>query len=424
MEDVWDLCREDLQRVEEQIHSDLKSNLSLISIMGSHLINSGGKRFRPLLMILTSRLAGYTGKSHTELASVIELIHAATLFHDDVIDEASTRRGNKTARMLWGNQASILVGDYLYAKAQCTIVSFHNHDLNETITEATRKMAKGELAQMAFNGDLSITEEDYLEIIGNKTASLMAATCRIGAILGECSSEQRTEFESFGWNIGMAFQLADDTLDYIANKAKFGKSVGKDLEEGKVTLPLLALLTRCSQADAEKMEHEHHPLVELAREAIKKYLEYREVLKTPDNLTAEMKERHGVFVSLKMHGMLRGCIGTFEPSTSCVAEEVIHNAISSAVRDPRFTPVTLSEITDIVISVDVLTSPEPVKSDSDLDIRRYGVIVQSGHKRGLLLPDLEGIDTVEEQIGIAKRKAGIGAGEPVDLLRFEVKRYK
>jgi len=254
MEEVWDLCRGDLQLVEEQIHADLKSNLSLISVMGSHLINSGGKRFRPLLMILTSRLAGYTGKSHTELASVIELIHAATLFHDDVIDEASTRRGNKTARMLWGNQASILVGDYLYAKAQCKIVSFHNHDLNETVTEATRKMAKGELAQLAFNGDIRITEEDYLEIIGNKTASLMAATCRIGAILGECSAEQRDDFESFGWNIGMAFQLSDDTLDYIANKTKLGKSVGKDLEEGKITLPLLALLKKCSQSDAEKIE--------------------------------------------------------------------------------------------------------------------------------------------------------------------------
>lgn len=172
------------------------------------------------------------------------------------------------------------------------------------------------------------------------------------------------------------------------------------------------------------MVHEHHPLVELAREAIKKYLECREVLKAPDTLTDEMKEQHGVFVSLKMHGMLRGCIGTFEPSTSCVAKEVIHNAISSAVRDPRFSSVTLSELMDIVISVDVLTSPEPVKSDSDLAPGRYGVIVQSGHKRGLLLPDLEGIDTVEEQIEIAKRKAGIGAGEPVDLFRFEVKRYK
>jgi len=172
------------------------------------------------------------------------------------------------------------------------------------------------------------------------------------------------------------------------------------------------------------MEHAHHPLVQLAREAIKKYLENREVLKTPDGLTAEMKEQHGVFVSLKMHGMLRGCIGTFEPSTSCVAEEVIHNAISSATRDSRFMPVTLSELTDIVISVDVLTSPEPVKSVSDLDPGRYGVIVKSGYKRGLLLPDIEGVDTTDKQIEIAKGKAGIGAREPVDLFRFEVKRYK
>ncbi len=172
------------------------------------------------------------------------------------------------------------------------------------------------------------------------------------------------------------------------------------------------------------MEYVHHPLVQLAREAIKKYLENREVLKTPDNLTAELKGQHGVFVSLKLHGMLRGCIGTFEPSTSCVAEEVIHNAISSATRDPRFMPVTLSELNDIVISVDVLTSPEPVKSVSELDPVRYGVIVKSGHKSGLLLPDLEGIDTIEEQIKIAKRKAGIGDNEPVDLFRFEVKRYK
>ncbi len=167
-----------------------------------------------------------------------------------------------------------------------------------------------------------------------------------------------------------------------------------------------------------------HPLVQLAREAITEYLKSGKVLKTPDGLSDEMKESHGVFVSLKMHGMLRGCIGTFEPSTSCVAEEVIHNAISSAVRDPRFMPVTQSELMDIVISVDVLTSPEPVKSVSDLDSRRYGVIVKSGHRRGLLLPDIEGVDTVEEQIKIAKRKAGIVSDEPVDLFRFEVKRYK
>ncbi len=172
------------------------------------------------------------------------------------------------------------------------------------------------------------------------------------------------------------------------------------------------------------MEQAHHPLVQLAREAIKNYLENGQVLNTPERLTDEMKEQQGVFVSLKLHGMLRGCIGTFEPSTSCVAEEVIHNAISSAVKDPRFLPITLSELSDTVISVDVLASPEPVKSVSDLDTLRYGVIVKSGVKRGLLLPAIEGIDTVEEQIKIAKRKAGIGAGEPVDLFRFEVKRYR
>ena len=253
MDEVWDLCRDDLQRVEDQIHLDLKSNVSLISIIGSYLFNSGGKRFRPLLLILTSRLAGYHGNAQIELASVIELIHAATLFHDDVIDEAPTRRGNKTARMLWGNQASILVGDYLYAKAQCKIVSIHNHELNEIVTEATRQMAKGELAQLACNSDPGITEEDYLEIIGNKTASLIAATCRISAILGECTPAQKDEMEAFGWNVGMAFQLADDTLDYVADKAKLGKSIGKDLEEGKITLPLLSLLKICLQNEAEKI---------------------------------------------------------------------------------------------------------------------------------------------------------------------------
>ncbi|MEK6560943.1 MAG: AmmeMemoRadiSam system protein A [Nitrospirota bacterium] len=167
-----------------------------------------------------------------------------------------------------------------------------------------------------------------------------------------------------------------------------------------------------------------HPLVQLAREAINEYLKSGEVLKTPDGLSDEMKESHGVFVSLKMHGMLRGCIGTFEPSTSCVAEEVIHNAISSATRDPRFMPVTQSELANIVISVDILTTPIQVNSERDLDSKRYGVIVKSGHRRGLLLPDLEGVDTIEEQIKIAKRKAGIGSDEPVDLFRFEVKRYK
>lgn len=167
-----------------------------------------------------------------------------------------------------------------------------------------------------------------------------------------------------------------------------------------------------------------HPLVKLAREAIKTYLEKGDALRPPSTLTDEMQESHGVFVSLKIKGRLRGCIGTFEPSCSNVAEEVIHNAISSATRDPRFMPVTLSELEDIDISVDVLTAPERIKSSDELDPEKYGVIVKSGYKRGLLLPDIEGVDTVEEQIEIAKNKAGIGEGEIIELFRFEVKRYK
>lgn len=174
------------------------------------------------------------------------------------------------------------------------------------------------------------------------------------------------------------------------------------------------------------MGESSHPLVQLAKEAIKVYLEKGEIIRPLNALTHEMSERQGVFVSLKMKGSLslKGCIGTYEPATSCVAEEVILNAISAATRDPRFMPVTLSELKDIDISVDILTPPEPVKSISELDPKRYGIIVKNGFRRGLLLPDIEGIDSVEEQVEIARRKAGIGLSEPVELFRFEVRRYK
>lgn len=254
MDEVWEGCRNDLNRVENQIHEDLKSDVPLIDTISTYLFNSGGKRFRPLLLILTSQLTGYHGDKRIGLASVVELIHAASLLHDDVIDEAHIRRGNKTARMLWGNQASILVGDYLYTKAQCKIVSLRNHEINAAVAEATRRLTKGELAQLAHNGDLHITEEDYLQIIGNKTAALIAATCRIGAILGECSGEKKDAIESYGWNVGIAFQLADDTLDYVADRKKLGKSIGKDLQEGKITLPLLCLLQRCSRDESGQIE--------------------------------------------------------------------------------------------------------------------------------------------------------------------------
>jgi len=165
-----------------------------------------------------------------------------------------------------------------------------------------------------------------------------------------------------------------------------------------------------------------HPLVRLAKEAVESYIKEKEIPK-PGEFTPEMMERAGVFVSIKRYGELRGCIGTFQPTKANVAEEVIANAISSAVRDPRFPPVAPSELGDLDYSIDVLTKPEPVERASQLDARRYGVIVECGGRRGLLLPDLEGVDTVEEQIDICRQKGGILPSEPVKLYRFEVKRY-
>ncbi|MGB9668012.1 MAG: AmmeMemoRadiSam system protein A [Thermosulfidibacteraceae bacterium] len=169
-----------------------------------------------------------------------------------------------------------------------------------------------------------------------------------------------------------------------------------------------------------------HPLVDLARKAIEAYLKYGKIIKPSKEDLKEpiMRERKGVFVSLKKHGELRGCIGTFLPTANSVAEEVIRNAIASATEDPRFPPVTLEELKDITISVDVLDEPEPVSSLDELDPKKYGVIVESGWKRGLLLPDLEGVDTIEQQIAIAMAKAGIRPGEPIKIYRFKVKRFK
>jgi AmmeMemoRadiSam system protein A len=166
-----------------------------------------------------------------------------------------------------------------------------------------------------------------------------------------------------------------------------------------------------------------HPLVRLAKETVESYVRNGTTSK-PEELTPEMMERAGVFVSLKKRGMLRGCIGTFEPAKANVAEEIIANAISSSTRDPRFPPVTPAELDQLEYSVDVLTKPEPVESTADLDPKRYGVIVESGWRKGLLLPDLEGVDSVEHQIEICRAKAGIGPDEPVKLYRFEVRRYK
>jgi octaprenyl-diphosphate synthase len=249
MEEVWEAFRPELNEVEVQIQTHLESQAPLINTVADHIFASGGKRIRPLLLILSARLVSYPELRYLLLGSLVEFIHTATLLHDDVLDEADIRRGEKTARRVWGNHASILVGDYLYSQAMALIASFHNHDINEIMADACRKMAEGEVLQLCANSQPNLTEASYLKIIEYKTATLLAASCKAGAIVGGASLDEQMALHRFGFNLGMAFQLADDLLDYSANHVRFGKSLGQDIRQGMVTLPLIHLLQTCSDQE-------------------------------------------------------------------------------------------------------------------------------------------------------------------------------
>jgi octaprenyl-diphosphate synthase len=243
------LIGEDLRLVELQFRKDLQSDVPLIRKVGEYVLSSGGKRIRPALLLLTARLCGYSGARSVPLASVIEFIHTATLLHDDVVDNAHLRRGNASANTLWGNEASVLVGDFLFSKSFSLMVADGDLDILRVLSGATTIIAEGEVLQLICTSDLDITEERYVEVIESKTAILISAACRAGAILGKASPEQEEELGHFGMNLGIAFQLMDDTLDYIASEEQFGKSIGHDLEEGKITLPLIHTLSHCTPAE-------------------------------------------------------------------------------------------------------------------------------------------------------------------------------
>lgn len=249
MSDVWEAYRDEVGGVEDQVRKNLDSSVTLINTVAAHILNSGGKRIRPLLLLLCARLCGYSGRDHHQLSSLVEFIHTATLLHDDVVDDAELRRGRRTARKVWGNQISILVGDYLYSKAMAQIVEFRSQGINEVLAEACTKMAEGEVLQLYYNGNPAMPEADYLKIVEHKTAGLIAAACRMGAIIADAPEDRLDALFRFGQYVGIAFQVADDTLDYTADGANLGKTLGQDFRQGKATLPLLHLLQHCSDAD-------------------------------------------------------------------------------------------------------------------------------------------------------------------------------
>ena len=246
MERVLNLLQDDLKLVEEQFKRDLESEVYLIRKVGEYVFASGGKRIRPMLLLLSARLAGYTGDKNVGLASVVEFIHTATLLHDDVVDSAVLRRGHDSANAVWGNEASVLVGDFLFAKSFSIMVRVGNLDILQTLSDATTQMAEGEVLQLISTCDLDLDESRYLKVIRDKTAVLISAACRAGALLGGLEGAEKEALTQYGMAIGVAFQLMDDALDYVADEADFGKVKGHDLEEGKMTLPLIHALRQCS----------------------------------------------------------------------------------------------------------------------------------------------------------------------------------
>lgn len=247
--DVFKSYEKELKEVEKELANIFNSDAALIPTIGAYIINSGGKRLRPLFLLLSSDLVGYREYKRVILAAVIEALHTASLLHDDVVDEAELRRGKKAANRIWGNAVVVLLGDYLYAKALHISVAQESMPIMEALSKATSLMAEAEILQLMKAGDPSITFEDYIKIITGKTAGLITAACRIGGLLAGVSEEKVEALTEFGHNIGIAFQMVDDILDYVAEEKLLGKQLGKDLKEGKITLPLIELLKRATEKE-------------------------------------------------------------------------------------------------------------------------------------------------------------------------------
>ncbi|MDC2985774.1 polyprenyl synthetase family protein [Candidatus Pelagibacter sp.] len=244
-----------LMLVEEKIKSKLDSNVELVKKMTDYHLNTGGKRLRALLTLGSSKLCGYTkGTRDINLAACVELIHAATLMHDDVIDNGSIRRGKKTPNKIWGNHSSVLAGDYLLSRCFEMMVEDGNIEVLKLLSSTSSIIAQGEILQLQHKGEVDMLEETYLKIISSKTAELFAAATKVGAILSEMKTKEKEALEFYGRNLGLTFQIADDTLDYNSELKIFGKNIGQDFYEGKITLPIILLFQKANKDEKETLK--------------------------------------------------------------------------------------------------------------------------------------------------------------------------
>jgi octaprenyl-diphosphate synthase len=246
-----DFVADDMVEVDDIIRQRLRSDVALINQISGYIIGAGGKRIRPRLVLLFSRALGFNGPARYELAAIVEFIHTATLLHDDVVDESSMRRGRETANAMFGNAASVLVGDFLYSRAFQMMVSVGSLRVLDVLADATNVIAEGEVLQLMNMHDPDLAVDDYLRVIRFKTAKLFEASARLGAVIGGASREQEEHCADYGRSLGTAFQLIDDLLDYEGNSLELGKNVGDDLREGKPTLPLLMAIARGDAAERD-----------------------------------------------------------------------------------------------------------------------------------------------------------------------------
>lgn len=304
MKNVIKLIEPDLIKLEVSINRLVTTKVGFIKEIVNHIIKSGGKRVRPILVILSARLCGHKDDEHIPYAAIVEFIHTATLLHDDVVDNAQTRRGASTANTIWGNEASVLVGDFLYAKSFELLADEGNDEIFGVMASTTKSLSEGEILELIKTSDMETSEEDYFEIIGNKTAVLFSVACKIGSILGKVDSNKKSSLKNFGYNLGMAFQLQDDILDYTSYDSILGKRVGTDIKEGKITLPLIYAIK--SSNDKEKSSIQK--VLKKSNVTVKDFESVRKIILKYGGI------EYAIDTTKKYTEAAKGCLNVFEAS--------------------------------------------------------------------------------------------------------------
>jgi octaprenyl-diphosphate synthase len=249
------IVKDDLEAIEVALANNLTPYLDVVHEIASHILFSGGKRLRPLLMVLSAKLCGYKGDYDKTFSTIFEYLHVATLLHDDLVDGARVRRGKPAAHLVWDNSKAVLVGDFLLARALSISAKTGRMKIIETIADITENMSQGEIHQLIRKGSLDVSEAEYMDVIRRKTAVLFQGACRISALIADATEEKEAALSDYGYNLGLAFQMADDLLDYTVNSSALGKEVGADLREGKLTLPVIYALKRATDTDWDQMEN-------------------------------------------------------------------------------------------------------------------------------------------------------------------------